>query len=564
MKLTPLGNAIVKGTAALTILALVGGASWYILTQGDSDDGASPSADNGGGGGGFFGFGGGEEAAVTGGGTSAPSGAIGTKSNPLKVSFVSFHGYAPALIANGDSLTTQAGSIFEQEGVYVEFLIQDNIPTLAENFGSGTAHCSWRTIDYWAQEHTGLKGSGYDGRMVMVVDNTRGGDAVIARGDINSIEDLAGHKISLLQYTPSDWLLRYAIDQSSLSGKKKSSIDYVYVNAEEGTAGVRATFTSKQVDAAVLWEPDLSLALKADPGAHIIYSTQLATNLIYDGMVCDTRVIDANRDTIQKFVNGWMRGTDEANADKSKATKALLATEPFFQDLAKQEGEGFINGLYNGIVWTSLADNIRVLGLGGEGDTNHFARIYSTADGVWRDSGAIANPNAPVINPDAAFDYTFIKTLMDKNASAKAEAAKPEFTFTAAEAEKAVAQEAKVTKPVTINFDSGSAELSKRAQKTIDDEVVPLIESMGSAYFSIEGNTDSTGSKSANTRLSEARAKAVESYLVKEWEFPAERFKVIGNGPAKPACNEKSPDEGLTLEQCLAANRRTDIAVYSR
>ena len=39
------------------------------------------------------------------------SGPLGGADNPLKVSIVSFHGYAPALVANGNSLTTQANSI---------------------------------------------------------------------------------------------------------------------------------------------------------------------------------------------------------------------------------------------------------------------------------------------------------------------------------------------------------------------------------------------------------------------------------------------------------------------
>ena len=97
------------------------------------------------------------------------SGALGSAGNPLKVSIVSFHGYAPALVANGNSLTTQPGSLFEQNGVNVEFIIQDDIPTLPTIFGSDTAHCAWRTSDFWAQEHPNLRNAGYDAKAVMVV-----------------------------------------------------------------------------------------------------------------------------------------------------------------------------------------------------------------------------------------------------------------------------------------------------------------------------------------------------------------------------------------------------------
>ena len=51
---------------------------------------------------------------------------------------------------------------------------------------------------------------------------------------------------------------------------------------------------SGAVDAAVLWDPDLALAVK-NSGAHVIYSTRVATNLIYDVIVCDTRILDEGR-----------------------------------------------------------------------------------------------------------------------------------------------------------------------------------------------------------------------------------------------------------------------------
>ncbi len=95
--------------------------------------------------------------------------------------------------------------------------------------------------------------------------------------------------------------------------------------------------------------------------------------------------------------------------------------------------------------------------------------------------------------------------------------------------------------------------------------MVPLIENNGSAYFEISGNTDSTGSRATNMSLSEKRAKVVADYLVKQWEFPTERFIVVGNGPTKPICDEKNPEaDGLTLDECRGANRSTRLAIHSR
>jgi outer membrane protein OmpA-like peptidoglycan-associated protein/ABC-type taurine transport system substrate-binding protein len=552
-RLTPLA----KGLISISILAVAAAAAWHLGLK----DVVS-------------GMGGGDGKPTTADPTKPEqpntkpmaSGALGTKDNPLRVSIVSFHGYAPALVANGKSLKTQPGSIYDAQGVNVEFVIQDDIPTLTTIFTAGTGHCAWRTSDFWAQEQPNLQNAGLDARAVMIVDNTQGGDAVIAKDpSIQRVEDLAGKQVALLQFTPSHGMVIDAIDNSSLSARKKQSVKYVYINVEEGTAGVRAAFEGGRVDAAVLWDPDLSLALKKVPGAHVVYSTKTATNLIFDVMVCDKRLLDdpKNEAVFQKFVAGWLEGVEAAKKNPDEAVDALVKTEEFFTLLAKDEGTAFVKSLFGNLVWTGLEDNIRILGLAG--GTNHYERVYKRFDVIYRQLGALANPNSPVINPADSFDYRFIKSLMAAQPLAKEAAAKPQFTFTATEREKVADKPATLTKPVTVSFKTGSSELTKRAQKTIDDEMVPLIENNGNAYFEVSGNTDSTGSLAANMRLSKQRAKAVVDYLAEQWEFSRDRFKIVGNGPNKPLCDEANPgEEGVDLEGCREMNRSTRLAVLTR
>lgn len=489
-------------------------------------------------------------------------GPLGSAGNPLKVSIVSFHGYAPALVANGQSLKTRSGSIFDKEGLSVEFVIQDDIPTIATIFEAGTAQCVWRTSDFWAQEQPNLRNSGHDAKAVMIVDNTRGADAIIARDpSIRKVEDLAGKKVALLQFTPSHGMTIDAVDNSSLSARRKQSIEYVFIAAEDGLGGVRAALESGSVDAAVLWDPDLSLALRATKG-HVVYSTKTASNLIFDVIVCDQRVLDDAQGAaaVQKLVTGWMKGVDAAKADPDGAVDALVATEEFFTLLAKDEGKPFVKGLFDNLLWTGVADNARILGM--SGGTNHYARVYQRFDQIYRAAGALANPKSPVIPPQDSFDTRFIRSLYDASTTAQVESRKTE-TFTEQAREEAVQAPAEVTKPVTVNFASGQAALTKRAEKTIDTEMVPFIENNGSAYFEISGNTDSTGNAAINNRLSLARAETVVDYLVKQWEFPRERFKIVGNGSGKPLCNESAPEaEGLTIDACRESNRSTRIAVY--
>ncbi len=550
-QLTPLA----KGLITVIVLAAAGSAAWNFGLKerfdqsGQTAQSDQPGDKSGSALGKFFG---------------GSNDAVPAAGKPLKVSIVSFHGYAPALVANGNSLTTQPGSIYAQKGANIEFVIQDDIPTLSTIFESGAAQCAWRTSDFWAQEQPNLRNAKLDARAVMIVDNTQGGDAVITRDPaVRSVEDLAGRKIALLEFTPSHGMLIDAIASSSLSARRKESIRTVFINAEEGTAGVRAAFETGAVDAAVLWDPDLALALRNVPGSKVVYSTKTATNLIYDVMVCDSRLLNSpeGKAQVEKFVEGWMDGVKVARANPDQAVDALVNTEEFFKLLADKEGRPFIKSLFANLVWTGVEDNARILGLAG--GTNHYERVYRRFDQIYRAAGALANPNSPVIPPQDSFDYRFIQSLLERNQGAASAAAKPTERFTKAGLQESAQSAAIVTKPVMVSFSKASADLNKRAERSLDTEMVPFIENNGKAYFEISGNTDATGGREVNMRLSEARARAVVEYLASQWEFPRERFKIVGNGPDRPLCNEQNPAaEGLSLDDCRAMNRSTRIAVF--
>ena len=225
--------------------------------------------------------------------------------------------------------------------------------------------------------------------------------------------------------------------------------------------------------------------------------------------------------------------------------------------------EEFLKGLFNNLVWTDLADNARILGLAG--GVNHYERVYARFDQIYRAEGSLANPKSPVIPPQNSYDYRFVKAALQRNAQAATVAAKPTETFSEQGRATAMAAPAAVTKPVMVSFASGSAELSKRAQATIDKDMAPFIENNGAAYFELSGNTDSVGSASSNQALSYSRAMAVAQYLEKQWEVPRARVRVVGYGSTRPLCDESNPTAvDMSLEECRALNRSTRLAVFAK
>jgi len=84
---------------------------------------------------------------------------------------------------------------------------------------------------------------------------------------------------------------------------------------------------------------------------------------------------------------------------------------------------------------------------------------------------------------------------------------------------------------LTVQFQSGSAELTPEAARTLDELGRALSSEALAAYrFRIEGHTDTTGSHAANMTLSQARAARVAEYLQGKFGVAGTRLQPVGRG----------------------------------
>jgi OOP family OmpA-OmpF porin len=101
-------------------------------------------------------------------------------------------------------------------------------------------------------------------------------------------------------------------------------------------------------------------------------------------------------------------------------------------------------------------------------------------------------------------------------------------------------------------FDFDKAELKPSAKDVLADAVKTLNENPNIRVV-VEGHTDSIGSDAYNQRLSERRATAVKSYLVRQG-IDESRISVHGYGEAKPVASNMN-------KEGRAQNRRAEIVV---
>jgi OOP family OmpA-OmpF porin len=100
-----------------------------------------------------------------------------------------------------------------------------------------------------------------------------------------------------------------------------------------------------------------------------------------------------------------------------------------------------------------------------------------------------------------------------------------------------------------INFRFDSAVIPADAYEYLDTVGTVLL-SEPNVSIVVEGHTDAKGSDAYNIKLSERRAKAVESYLVQKHQIAVSRIHAVGKGEAEP----------LTTNPFDQTNRRVQFA----
>ncbi|OFV86559.1 MAG: hypothetical protein A2V74_11015 [Acidobacteria bacterium RBG_16_70_10] len=338
----------------------------------------------------------------------------------------------------------------------------------------------------------------------------------------------------MAEATPSHYFALYVLTQGGLTNR---DISWVFTTSAVEAANV---FKAGKVDAAVSWSPDVYIAARERPGAKILASTREASNLIADIFVARGDFLAEHPEDARRFVAGWLKGVELANANPDK-TAALLARS--FSGIGLEDAKGMLEDVKLPVYGENRSF------FEPQGALANYHTIYKTAQGIWRRIGKISE----VYEPYQTLDTRFLEAAGEFFPGAAAAPARAEFEF---KAPPRPASQAILTKTVSVYFPTGSAVLDENAKAVLDTQVVELAATFGSAYLRIAGNTDNVGTRETNVRLSRARADTVANYLVSRG-FDRNKFEVVGHGPDRPIASNAT-DEGR------AKNRRTDFEVVPR
>ena len=240
---------------------------------------------------------------------------------PLRIRCAVWVGYGPLFLA-------QQKGFFEAEKVEVQLVKMEDPKESFSAMGAGRVDGIVSTIDTMIPH---LK-TGREFQYVLALDDSAGGDGIVARKEIKSVRDLKGKRVAVQAGSASQFFLNVLLRDAGLSEKEVK-----VVNMTPGEAG--AAFVAGRVDAAVTWEPWLSNGKKA-PHGHMLVDSSQTPGLITDVLIFRRDVIEKRPREIQgvvdawsKAVGYWQRNPAESNEIMARAVGDWLKDPKLFADV---------------------------------------------------------------------------------------------------------------------------------------------------------------------------------------------------------------------------------------
>ncbi len=225
----------------------------------------------------------------------------------IKVGSLIWIGYGPFYVA-------EQLDLFKKSGVKVSMQMFTDPALIPPAVASGAVDSGMVTYDQVISQVA--KGGGT--KVVMPIDYSNGGDAIVATKDITKISQFKGQKVAFNPLSPSDFLLSYALQSSGLTEKDVTPVNMT-------PEAIPAAMVSGGVKIGVTYEPTVSQVVGMDDGKkyHVVYSSKDAPGLITDVLIAKTTYINKNPKMIKALIQGYVDGLAYMKTNPAEAAKLI-------------------------------------------------------------------------------------------------------------------------------------------------------------------------------------------------------------------------------------------------
>jgi len=416
----------------------------------------------------------------------------------------------------------------------------DDAANYAERFDKlarGELDFAVATVDSWL-----LNGNkrAYPGVIVAVIDESKGGDAIVAWSDrISNLNALTRHKGLKIAYTPaspSEHLLKSVNAHFDL-GLYGSGNGH-WQSPSDGSPAALKQLLAGKVDAAVLWEPDVSRAL-ANGGIVKLVGTEDTDKLIVDILIASRRQVSSDPDAVEALLDAWFETLDGYTESRASLVRDIR------EETVLSEEQ--IDPMLDGVAWAGLAENgslwfdvLQQRTIGSDG----LIEAIEAAAQVLVDNGDFDQSPVPGDDPYRLTSKQFVQQLYQRTypngaVFSRENSLRGDFPPLA---EKAWGQMRRVgtLKVEPISFRRGTGLLDLEGKRTID-QIVERLRRYPSFRILVEGHTGLAGEQEQNLKLSLSRAESVTRYLMVTYDIDPDRLRAVGYGSSKPL--QRQPGE---------------------
>jgi outer membrane protein OmpA-like peptidoglycan-associated protein/ABC-type nitrate/sulfonate/bicarbonate transport system substrate-binding protein len=374
----------------------------------------------------------------------------------------------------------------------------------------------------------GAKAGDFPGTIVWVIDETKGGDAVVAyQSALPSIQDLnhPSARFVLTPRSPSEFLARVVLAHFNLP---KLGGDWLVPT--EGAGAVLKAFRGAgptEKKAFVMWEPYVSQALQ-QKGAHVLLDSGRLKGYIVDVLVAERRFLADNAELVREFIEAYTRAAFRYAQEPQGMANLIMAD-------ARQTGAPSVDAaqaakIVQGIQWKNLLENYAHFGLVGVAERGGLPTVEDMIGNI---TDVLVKTKALPQDPLGGKYYTlyFDRLVADlkaagfhpgkgmalipglDSASASNEAVRGDERLRSLrpeEWERLVAVGELRTAPIA--FKRGSAEVSLDGERDLID-LAKRLQTFPLFYVRVTGHARAEGDPEANRVLARARAEAVARVL---------------------------------------------------
>lgn len=262
---------------------------------------------------------------------------------------------------------------FREAGVDVELITLTGLAERNSALKAGSIDGLAAPVDYFVLS----AGNHVPTKIVMAVDESAGGDGIVAARQIRNVADLRGKRVAFQRGLPSEFFLRSLLRERGMKLQDLDSVDME-------TAQAGAAFISGHLDAAAVWEPWLTRAAEQGKG-HVLASTKDHPNLIVDCLAFNPPVVDRAPEDVRKIVGALFRAIDYWKSHPAEANRIMA---PYFQ-ISPDKYAAILTG-------ARFSDGARNRAyFGTDGQPGVIFSVAKNASELWREAGVTKAPVDP-------------------------------------------------------------------------------------------------------------------------------------------------------------------------